>query len=71
MNERIKELYLKTVDRNWAYDNEFESAEKFTKLLIEDICMWLEGVHTSEEGMMLLTQSFIIANIKGYYGVKK
>ena len=70
MNERIRELYLKTVDRNWAYDNEFESAEKFTKLLIEDVCMWLEGVHTSEEGMMLLTQSFIIANIKGYYGVK-
>jgi hypothetical protein len=71
MNERIKQLYLKTVDRNWAYDNEFESAEKFTKLLIEDVCMWLEGVHTSEEGMMLLTQSFIIANIKGYYGVKE
>lgn len=70
MNPRIKELYLKTVDRNWAYDNEFESAEKFTKLLIEDVCMWLEGVHTSEEGMMLLTQSFIIANIKGYYGVQ-
>jgi hypothetical protein len=71
MNERIKQLYLKTVDRNWAYDNEFETAEKFTKLLIEDVCMWLEGVHTSEGGMMLLTQSFIIANIKGYYGVKE
>jgi len=68
MNERIKELYLKSVDRNWAYDSEFESAEKFTKLLIEDVCMWLEGVYTSEEGMMLLTQSFIIANIKSYYG---
>ncbi len=71
MNERIRELYLKAVDRNWAYDNEFETAEIFTDLLIKDVCMWLEGVHTSEEGMMLLTQSFIIANIKGYYGVEK
>lgn len=70
MNERIKEIYLKSVERNWAYDNEFETAEKFTELLIKDICMWLEGVHTSEEGMMLLTQSFIITNIKGYYGVE-
>jgi len=71
MNERIRELYLKSVERNWAYDNEFKTAEKFTELLIKDICMWLEGVHTSEEGMMLLTQSFIIANIKGYYGVEE
>ena len=71
MNERIKEIYLKSVERNWAYDNEFETAEKFTELLIKDICMWLEGVHTSEEGIMLLTQSFIIANIKGYYGVEE
>ena len=71
MNERIKEIYLKSVERNWAYDNEFETAEKFTELLIKDICMWLEGVCTSEEGMMLLTQSFVIANIKGYYGVEE
>jgi hypothetical protein len=71
MNQRLKELYLKAVERNWAYDNEFETVEKFTELLIKDICMWLEGVQTSEEGMMLLTQSFIISNIKGYYGVEE
>ena len=71
MNERIRELYLKSVERNWAYNNEFVTAEKFTELLIKDVCMWLEGVTTSEEGIMLLTQSFIIANIKGYYGVEE
>ena len=71
MNERIEKFYLATVERNWAYDNEFEADERVTSLLIKDVCMWLEGVHTSEEGMMLLTQSFIIANIKGYYGVKE
>ena len=71
MNERIKELYLKAVERNWAYDSEFKTVEKFTELIITDVCMWLEGVQTSEEGMMLMTQSFIIANIKGYYGVEE
>ena len=71
MNERIRELYLKSVERNWAYDNEFETADKFTELLIKDICMWLEGVLTSEEGIMLLTQSFIIANIKERFGIEE
>ncbi len=71
MNERIKEIYLKAVERNYAYDSELVYADRFTSLLIKDVCEWLEGVHTSEEGTMLLTQQFIIANLKGYYGVEK
>lgn len=71
MNQRIKQLYLKAVERDYAYDSELGSADRFTSLLIKDVCEWLEGVHTSEEGMMLLTQQFIIANLKGYYGVEE
>lgn len=71
MSTRIKELYLKAVERDYAYDSELVSANRFTSLIIADICEWLEGVPTSEEGMMLLTQQFIIANLKSYYGVEK
>jgi hypothetical protein len=56
--------------RNWAYDYELKDAEIFTKLLVDDICEWIEGVPESEEGMILLSKSFMIASIKGYFGVK-
>ena len=69
MNQRIKELYLKTTQNSWAYDSELKVVEKFTNLLVNDMCQWVEGVPETEEGMMLLSKSFIIANIKAYYGV--
>lgn len=36
MNERIRELYLKAVERNWAYDSEFKAVEKFTELILRE-----------------------------------
>lgn len=67
MNELIKELYLKSVERNWAYNNEFETAERFTELIVQKCCDWIDGSPSTDAGQLLLTKSFIIANLKGLF----
>jgi ribosomal protein L29 len=44
---------------------------RLVAIVVEECCNWIDGTLTSDEGMILLTKSFIIANIKGHFGVKE
>ena len=66
MNNKIREL----ADRAGEYAD-FESElctddflKKFAELIIEECCDWIDGSPSSDAGQLLLTKSFIIANIK-------
>lgn len=66
MNNKIREL----ADRAGEYAD-FESGlctddflKKFAELIIEECCDWIDGSPSSDAGQLLLTKSFIIANIK-------
>ena len=66
MNNKIREL----ADRAGEYAD-FESGlctddflKKFAQLILEECCDWIDGSPSSDAGQLLLTKSFIIANIK-------
>lgn len=47
-----------------------EELEDFVMKTIDLCCDYIEGLPTSEEGTIILTKSFIIANLKGYFGAE-
>lgn len=84
MNERIRELKRRAVaeaDTNHIdFDNmsptdirilgDIAVEEKFAQLIVQECCDWIDGSPTSESGcQLLLTKSFIIANLKGHFGL--
>ncbi len=84
MNQRIKQLaeQARKYARDYVAEckhyghymehNEYELRfeEKFAVLIVQECCDWIEGSPTSESGcQLLLTKSFIIANLKGHFGV--
>ena len=85
MNERIRELadqawdYAldhETVNGKVAFDSFINKnfsdllLEKFAELIVAECCDWIDGSPTSESGcQLLLTKSFIIANLKGHFGI--
>lgn len=44
--------------------------EKFAELVVRECCDWIDGSPSTDAGQLLLTKSFIIANLKGYFGVE-
>jgi len=79
MNERIQELAEQAGMNPSAfqfsgtpikYEVTESELEKFAELIVRECCDWIEGSPTSESGcQLLLTKSFIIANLKGHFGI--
>ena len=74
MNERIKELAEQCgfrpqpsiYDRNQSFD-----IEKFAELIVKECVNWIDGSPATEEGTLILSKSFIIANLKQHFGVEE
>jgi hypothetical protein len=74
MNEVIKELAEQCgfrpqpsiYDRNQSFD-----IEKFTELIVQECVNWIDGSPATEEGTLILSKSFIIANLKQHFGVEE
>lgn len=84
MNERIKELADATAKLmpSGVYNTEYESGkkgveftedalEKFAELIVQECCDWIDGSPSTDAGQLVLTKSFIIANLKGHFGVEE
>ena len=83
MNERIKELagqsvvrFDKDMDGSMVSEEHgrwirYEDLEKFAELIVKGCCDWIDGSPVTEAGQLILTKSFIIANLKGYFGVEE
>ena len=69
MNKRIKELAEQTETKEIGYY--FFDKEKFAELIVKGCCDWIDGSPVTESGQLILTKSFIIANLKGYFGVEE
>ena len=74
MNERIKELIKQATtieEHKWgvSYDN-FDK-EKFAELIVRECIDWIDGSPTTEEGSLILSKHFIIANLKQHFGVEE
>lgn len=82
MNERIRELALNAGFAHepkkyqlWAGDGPTEimispGLKKFAELIVRECVDWIDGSPTTDAGQLLLSKSFIIANLKGHFGVK-
>ena len=80
MNERIRELAeqagllpreIGPVVETRHMKNKQQSLEKFAELIVRECCDWIDGSPATDGGMLLLTKTFIIANLKGYFGVEE
>ena len=74
MNERIKEIIKQATtieEHKWgvSYDN-FDK-EKFAELIVQECIDWIDGSPTTEEGSLILSKHFIIANLKQHFGVEE
>ena len=75
MNERIQELHeqaMKSCDKHRSDILNYHRIyrEKFAELIVRECCDWIDGSPTGESGcQLLLTKSFIIANLKGHFGL--
>ena len=72
VNERIKELaeqagFIDRGSNHTAYMS-FDH-EKFAELIVKECVNWIDGSPTTEEGTLILSKSFIIANLKQHFGV--
>lgn len=78
MNEKIKLLaeqsgikFIPFVVDGEEYDfdevevEDSDMLQNFAELIIKECCDWIEGSPSTESGQLLLTKSFIIANLKG------
>lgn len=83
MNERIRELVKQSGGEFWqriesdgvlnpeayiTFDPP-ESLAKFAESIVRECCDWIDGSPSTDAGQLLLTKSFIIANLKGHFGV--
>lgn len=82
MNERI-ERYLKqhhcrdyfnsygeTVEDDHYFMYQ-EDVDGLIELIVRGCCDWIDGSPSTDAGQLLLTKSFIIANLKGHFGVEE
>ena len=76
MNERIKELASKALewpdtdnDGLTVFNN--DELEKFAELIVRECIDWIDGSPTTEEGSLILSKHFIIANLKHHFGVEE
>lgn len=70
MNERIKELESQCWEPR-QYGPAWFNSTKFAEMIVRECCDWIDGSPSTDAGQLLLTKSFIIANIKGYFGVEE
>jgi hypothetical protein len=78
MNERIrglsKQAFEYTLDQlNSGLEfRDFQPiwSEKFAELIVQECVDWIDGSPSTDAGQLVLTKSFIIANIKEYFGVE-
>ena len=78
MNERIKEIARRSgaTDQNGSMATtvfcftEME-LDRFAELIVRECCDWIDGSPSTDAGQLLLTKSFIIANLKGHFGVEE
>ena len=75
MNKRIKELaqkagvsFLMEDDHSMVMNG--KDLEMFAELIVRECCEWIDGSPSTDAGQLLLTKSFIIANLKGHFGVE-
>ena len=80
MNERIKEIALqaKITFTNYGSGDFLDEddicrrrLEKFAELIVQECVNWIDGSPTTEEGTLILSKSFIIANLKQFFGVEE
>jgi len=73
MNERIAKLYDQAIilEGNGDYVTGELDPVKFAELIVKGCCDWIDGSPVTESGQLILTKSFIIANLKGYFGVEE
>ena len=81
MNERIKELAVQAMtattnkfsaDREWSADEWRDFYDtKFAELIVGECIDWIDGSPTTEEGSLILSKHFIIANLKQHFGVEE
>ena len=45
--------------------------EKFAELIVRECIDWIDGSPTTEEGSLILSKHFIIANLKQHFGVEE
>ena len=76
MNERIKELSAQAYDDIIVrtgdiivFQEDFE--QRFAELIVRECVNWIDGSPTTEEGTLILSKSFIIANLKQHFGVEE
>lgn len=48
-----------------------EDVDGLIELIVRECCDWIEGSPSTDAGQLLLTKSFIIANLKGHFGVEE
>ena len=70
MNKRIREL-IQSQNSNRGLLWTEEDKEEFANLIVRECCNWIDGSPSTDAGQLLLTKSFIIANIKGHFGVER
>lgn len=82
MNERIEQylkqhhcrdyfnFYGETVEDD-HYFMYREEVDGLIELIVRGCCDWIDGSPTNESGQLLLTRSFIIANLKEHFGVEE
>jgi hypothetical protein len=80
MNERILEFARQSggIDMTnhtaggittWVGTGTPEFLERFAELIVRECCDWIDGSPATDAGQLLLTKSFITANLKGHFGV--
>ena len=74
----INELKSKCVVREQRGTTAFNSymvdrfdTEKFAELIVRECVNWIDGSPATEEGTLILSKSFIIANLKQHFGVEE
>jgi len=73
LNERLMELYDQAIilEGNEDYVAGELDPFKFAELIVRECVDWIDGSPTTDAGQLLLSKSFIIANLKGHFGVEK
>ena len=83
MNERIKQLAEQAISFRLDPDSKCyealiqsilihpEDLELFAELIVQECVNWIDGSPTTEEGTLILSKSFIIANLKQHFGVEE
>jgi hypothetical protein len=76
MNERIQKLIEQATSTQGPtpYNPltfEVFDKEKFAELIVRECVNWIDGSPTTEEGTLILSKSFIIANLKQHFGVEE